>query len=91
MGARRKGRRAALQMLHQMDASGVSAAQAIGTFEALFAQDDDELGFAFSLVRAYDENRERIDTLIANASHHWRMERMAIVDRNILRMATANS
>ena len=43
--------------------------------------------FAQDLVLGTVENRERIDVEIAAVAEHWRLERMAVVDRNVLRMA----
>jgi N utilization substance protein B len=44
--------------------------------------------FARALVRGVAARREEIDALIAEASEHWRLDRMAVVDRNLLRLAT---
>ncbi|MBM4389237.1 MAG: transcription antitermination factor NusB, partial [Deltaproteobacteria bacterium] len=44
--------------------------------------------FAELLARGVSGNLAEIDGYIASASHHWRIDRMAIVDRNILRIAT---
>jgi N utilization substance protein B len=44
--------------------------------------------FARELVTGTVENVEQIDRLIARHAEHWRLDRMAIVDRNLLRMAT---
>jgi len=43
--------------------------------------------FAAELVRGVAAHAEAIDPLIAAAAQHWRLERMAVVDRLILRMA----
>jgi len=45
--------------------------------------------YAESLVEATVKNREAIDALIAGKAIHWELRRMAAVDRNVLRMATA--
>lgn len=47
---------------------------------------NDELEFAETLVRGVSEHREAIDKVIADSSTNWKVQRMAIVDRNILRM-----
>ena len=39
------------------------------------------------LVKGTEQNREKLDALITSKSEHWRVERMPVVDRNILRMA----
>jgi len=44
--------------------------------------------FARALVRGVRARREEIDVLIAEASENWRLERMPVVDRNLLRLAT---
>lgn len=88
MGSRRKGREAALQMLYQMDVSGVSAEQAIRYYWATLATSREGEEFANALVRGYADARESIDETIRGVSQHWRLERMTRVDRNILRLAT---
>jgi N utilization substance protein B len=45
--------------------------------------------YAKSLVDAALENREAIDALISGKAVHWELRRMAAIDRNVLRMATA--
>ena len=88
MGARHSGREAALQMLFQMEASGASAENAIDLFWRNFGADSDpeSRAFAEDAVRGVGETRETLDKLIAEASAHWRVERMARVDRNVLRL-----
>lgn len=88
MGSRRKGREAALQMLFQMDVSGVGAEQAVQSFWAHLCASREGAPFANDLVRGWADRREEIDGIIRDVSQHWRLERMAKVDRNILRLAT---
>ena len=88
MGLRRKGREAALQMLYQMDLSGVSAEQAIAVFWPHLGMTRDGEDFANVIVRGVATESDRIDETIRNVSQHWRLERMARVDRNILRLGT---
>jgi transcription antitermination protein NusB len=87
-GARRKGREAALQMLYQIEASGVSVEQAIRHYWASLATSREGEEFANELVRGCDQQGEHIDGLIRAVSQHWRLERMTRVDRNILRLGT---
>ena len=85
-------------MLYQMDVGGSGAEDAVRAFWAhLGASEEleaasDELAavaeFANGLVRGVDHHRARIDETIRRVSHHWRLERMTRVDRNILRLAT---
>lgn len=88
MGSRRRGREAALQMLYQVDLSGVSPEQAIHSYWAYLGANREGEEFATALVRGWAAHRERIDAIIRDVSQHWRLERMARVDRNILRLAT---
>lgn len=90
MGSRRKGREAALRILYFLDVSGVSGTQAIKSYWGHLAAPDeasDQVEFANTIVRGYVEHREEIDDLIRSWSHHWRLERMPIVDRNVIRAA----
>ncbi len=88
MGARRKAREAALQMLYGMDAAGWRAEDAIRSYWTHLGSGNEGQDFASSLVRGVAKERERIDETIRSVSHHWRLERMTRVDRNILRLAT---
>src|SRR5215475_4762391 len=89
MGPRRKAREYALQMLFQWDITH----DAIDQIAALFFQNHPEespavADFARKLVTGTVDNVEQIDRLIARHAEHWRLDRMATVDRNLLRLAT---
>jgi transcription antitermination protein NusB len=89
MGARRSGREAALQMLFQLEGSGVSANQAIELFWRTYEDADPEgKAYADAVVRGVADNLEAIDKKIAAASQNWRLERMSRVDRNLLRLGS---
>jgi len=89
MGARRSGREAALQMLFQLEGSGVSADQAVELFWRTFEDADPEgKPYADSIVRGVADNLDTIDKKVAAASQNWRLERMSRVDRNLLRLGT---
>jgi len=75
-------------MLYQIDVSGVNAEQALQSYWAYLASSREGEEFATTLVRGWAAERERIDDVIREVSQHWRLERMARVDRNILRLAT---
>lgn len=87
MGSRRKGREAALQMLYQMDVSGVGAEDALRLFWTHLGSSREGEEFASLLVRGCAGALVDIDETIRTVSHHWRLERMTRVDRNILRLA----
>jgi N utilization substance protein B len=90
MGTRRKSRELALQMLFQSDMGRQSPEQVEKTFwEEREGLEDTVRGFAQDLFRTATNRREEIDLLIEKHTQHWRMERMAAVDRNILRAGVA--
>ena len=90
MGQRRKGRELALQMLFQSDMGKQSVEQVRKTFWAERKNVEEEArGFADDLFRIAVERQEEIDILVEKHASHWRIERMAVVDRNLLRAAVA--
>jgi len=90
MGARRKSRELVLQMLFQSDMGKQSADQVRRTFWAEHGSASAEVrGFADDLFRVAMDRGSEIDKLIERHTEHWRMDRMAAVDRNLLRAAVA--
>jgi transcription antitermination protein NusB len=90
MGTRRKSRELALQMLFQSDMGKQDAGHVRKTFWNEHGATSDEVrGFADDLFRVAMDRGPEIDKLIESHAEHWRMERMAAVDRNLLRAAVA--
>jgi N utilization substance protein B len=90
MGTRRKSRELALQMLFQSDMGKQTADQVTRTFWAERRDLDDSVrGFADDIFKIAIERGDEIDKLIERHAEHWRMDRMAAVDRNILRAGVA--
>ncbi len=87
MGARRKARELALQMLYQSDLSGNAADTIVNTFEDLQKSKANTREFATRIFRGTLENLPKIDEMIVAQADNWRLERMAVVDRNIIRMS----
>src|SRR5262249_55326586 len=90
MGARRIGRERALQALYQMEMSALRPEDALETAwnaEPEGPPDPEAQRFALELVQGVIQHREEIDGLIEQHSHNWRLDRMARVDRNVLRLA----
>ena len=87
MGARRKARELALQMLFQRDMSGNPAEQIIETFEELQKSKPNTREFATKIFHGTVEHMTAIDEMIQNQAENWRLSRMAAVDRNIIRMS----
>ena len=90
MGTRRKSRELALQMLFQSDMGKQPPEEVRKTFWQGRGEVDAEVhGFAEDLFRKASDRASEIDQLIEQHAEHWRMDRMAAVDRNILRTAVA--
>lgn len=87
MGARRKARELALQMLFQYDISGNGPDQIIDTFEELQKSKPNTREFATKIFRGTVEHVASIDDMIQKQAENWRLSRMAAVDRNIIRMS----
>ena len=88
MGARRKARECALQMLFQYDLARQPVEELIQTYWGELAEAADEVrDFANDLVKGVIIHFEEIDDRIRQRTEHWRIPRMAVVDRNLLRLA----
>jgi N utilization substance protein B len=89
-GTRRKGREMAMQMLFQADIGKQTPEEVRNSFwNAAEKVDPDTRGFAEDLFRIATARQGEIDALIESHSANWRLPRMAAVDRNLLRAATA--
>jgi transcription antitermination protein NusB len=75
-------------MLFQMEGSGASAEQVVTLFWRSFEGDPEGRAYADAAVQGVADNLAGIDARIKEASAHWRIERMARVDRNLLRLGT---
>lgn len=87
MGARRKGRELALQMLYQWDVTHEPLEQIVEYTDGLQQAGDEARAFARMLVGGAIRRVDEIDAKISRQSESWRLDRMATVDRNILRIA----
>jgi N utilization substance protein B len=90
MGTRRKSRELTMQMLFQGDLGK----QTPDEVRKLFWPSRDDVdaetrGFAEDLYRVASSRQVEIDAIIEEHSQNWRIERMPIVDRNLLRAAIA--
>ncbi len=90
MGTRRKARECALQMLFAADVTKLPGETVTRNFwDELGEPDAEELTESFSVRLTLGTLREleTVDDKIRTRAEHWRIERMAIVDRNVLRLA----
>lgn len=90
---RRRAREAALHMLYEMEVGGLSADDAarlqplVGDEDAVAVDDAAAESFARRLATGVWESRAELDGVIGEASTNWRVERLAVLDRLVLRLA----
>lgn len=85
---RRQSREISLQILFQTEfAPQISFAEFLSVFQNEGEFDKETLEYAEELIFGIKNNILQIDSLIGKASAHWKMDRMALVDRNIMRIA----
>jgi transcription antitermination protein NusB len=90
MGTRRKSRELCLQMLFQWDMGKQTPEHVTKTFWTERTDvDDSTREFAEQLFQLATSRQTEIDELIQKNAQHWRLERMAAVDRNVLRTGVA--
>ena len=87
MGTRRRARELALQLLYQYELTDASPEEMQAGFEEWRSATDVVRGFADELLRGTLDRLEEIDEELSRQTTHWRLERLAAVDRNILRLA----
>jgi N utilization substance protein B len=90
MGSRRKARECALQMLFAADVAGTHVDELVRTFWSELSDaelDEHARNFATRLVTGTLSNLAEVDERIRSRAEHWRISRMALVDRNVLRLA----
>jgi N utilization substance protein B len=90
--SRRRAREAAVQMLYQWEVGKLSMPEVMSTYWTSGLTPDEPLAadlreFATTLTSGVAATLEQIDPLITEAAEHWRLERMAVIDRIILRLA----
>jgi transcription antitermination protein NusB len=85
---RTRARERALQALYQIDVAAEGIDEALAAFWRSFEPVEREVReLAEATVRGVAEHRRRVDQAIEEASSNWRLDRMARVDRNVLRLA----
>jgi len=97
MGSRRRAREFALQSLFHADLNDITIKAALnhlwsGLMDGEGMDDtrppeSQEMEFAQRLALGVETHKERLDSLIEECSTNWRLGRMPIVDRNVLRLA----
>jgi len=87
MGFRRQARELALQLLYQRELTGAEPRQMQAHFEEFASAPEPVQRFANELLDGVLAHLEQIDSSLSLQTAHWRLERLAAVDRNILRVA----
>ncbi len=91
MGSRRKARECALQMLFAIDVAETAPDTLVRLYwsdlEDASSADEQTIEFASKLVKGARANLTTVDERIKSRAEHWRISRMAVVDRNVLRLA----
>ena len=88
MRTRTLAREAALQYLYEIDAVGIENAEPIVAFLERQLGRTEAWDYATSLIAGCLENMAEIDKVLASCAENWTLERMAVVDRNVLRLGT---
>lgn len=85
MSARTKYRKRALDILFESELQGLPVG---GTLADRLATNDPPINpYTVQLVEGVAANHERLDALIAEHAHGWTLDRMPVIDRNLLRIA----
>ena len=86
--SRRKSRRRALDVLYSADLRDIPARTVLSDTLARMGRDvPDHMAYAVEIVEGVESNAERIDELISSYAEGWTLDRMPVVDRNLLRIA----
>jgi transcription antitermination factor NusB len=88
MKKRTRSRELALQFLYMLDLRGPDF---LAEAESFLAQEESDLAtrqFALHLVRGTAQHLDPINAIIGEIAQNWDVDRMAVIDRNVLRMAT---
>jgi N utilization substance protein B len=87
MSSRRQARECSLQMLYTVDNCNVSADFALAAFGENLPKVSAYRDFAVNLFAGACQKKDVIDAFIKQYAKNWELERMAVVDRNIIRLA----
>lgn len=87
MRKRTKARECALQILYQIDITKDSPDNLLSAFWEDKKTESEVRDFATALVKGTVENMQKIDDIITKYASNWKLKRMAVVDRNVLRLS----
>lgn len=87
MGIRRKAREVALHSMYQSELTAASLVDSFPRLCANFEVNQKAVPYARELVEGVAAHWDAINDLIQENAAHWRLERMSVIDRNIMRIA----
>lgn len=87
MGKRRKARENTLQILFQLEFNDPQPEKVLNLFWKSRRASNEIKDYSSWLVKGIISHKKEIDNIIQSVSEHWRISRMAVVDRNVLRIA----
>ena len=87
MGGRRTARELALQFLYGWDIVGGDLDESMAAFDSLEKEKEDVSRYALELIKGTIERKEELDKLIDRSCANWDLQRIAVIDRNVLRIA----
>jgi len=88
MRVRTRAREVALHILYQAEVAKKSLSDSLDSYVEANPQQQEVIDFSRQLVEGVGAHTEHIDGLIKKYVKNWEIERMAVVDRNILRLAS---
>ncbi len=88
MSLRSKAREAALRVLYNVDLSEGNAEESFSEVAKEFALSSDAIEYSKSLIEGVLDATEELDSAIEGTTSKWKVSRMAVIDRNILRIGT---
>ncbi|RKY45261.1 MAG: transcription antitermination factor NusB [Candidatus Omnitrophota bacterium] len=86
MRARSKAREIALCILYQMEITKKKVGELLNAYLETYPQKQEVIDFSYTLVEGVEKNLAFIDGIIKKYAKNWEIERMAVIDRNILRL-----
>ncbi|MCX7919500.1 MAG: transcription antitermination factor NusB [bacterium] len=89
MQTRRKAREQAIQFLYQLDITDTPLNNGLSVYCEQNPDSNDKNRFMIELLTAVVQHHPEIDAMIRDTVKHWNFDRIAVVDRNILRVAIA--
>lgn len=88
MKKRTRARELALQLLYQIDLRGAEILAEAAAFVRAEEEDKQTQAFALQLVEGVQAHRAELDRIIQEVAQNWDIARMAVIDRNVLRLST---